>query len=435
MSVIVTDHHDIPYDTDEEDNKVYNYVEADAIVNPKQEDCKYPFKELCGAGVAYKLIEAMYIKMNKDKEDLYQYIEEVAMATICDVVELQGENRIFVKEGLQSIAYTENIGIRCLLEVNNLEDKRLNSYHFGFVIGPCINATGRLESAKMSMELLLETNHEVALEKAEELKSLNEERKEMTTRGVENAINQIEAGDFEASKVLVVYIPDCHESLAGIIAGRIKDKYYKPTLVLTKAEDNLIKGSARSIENYNMYEALTNAKKLLVKYGGHAMAAGFTLFESNIDSLREKLNVDCELNDIDMQPKVMIDVAMPLEYATTEFIEELQVLEPHGKGNEKPLFAYRNVRVASAKILGANKNVIKLKLVGDTGVQVEGIYFNPEEFTNNMTEWFGYEECDKMLHGWINDISLNITYSPQINTFRDVKSVQLVIKDYVKYNM
>ncbi len=433
MTVIVTDHHDIPYEMDEDGNKVFQKVNADAVVNPKQEECDYPFKELCGAGVAYKLMEALYAANEHELGEIQKYLEYVAIATVCDVMPLVGENRVFVKNGLERLNNCTNIGLKALIEANELSDKKLSTYHLGFVIGPCINATGRLNSAKLSLKLLLETDEKEAINQAINLKEINDNRKEMTVEATEIAIKQVEESNMLEEKVLVVYLPDCHESLAGIIAGRIKEKYYRPTLVITKGEDNLVKGSGRSIEEYNMYEELTECKKLLVKFGGHPLAAGLTLFESNIDSLRQKLNLNCKLSDNDILPKLKIDVAMPVDYISEKFIEQLSVLEPFGKGNEKPVFAHRNLKVNSAKIFGVNRNVIKLILESDVGTSIEAVYFNPEEFTDRITQWFGYEECDKMLHGWLNSVRLNVAYYPTINTYRDTTNIQLTLISYAKY--
>lgn len=432
MTVIVTDHHDIPYEIDEEGNKQFQKVEADAVINPKQEECSYPFKELCGAGVAYKLMEALLASKEYDSTVIEEYIEYVAIATVCDVVQLVGENRIFVKNGLERLSNCKNIGLRALIEANDLADKKLSSYHLGFVIGPCINATGRLNSAKLSLKLLLETDEKAAINQAINLKEINDSRKEMTIEATQEAIRQVEENNMLEENVLVIYLPECHESLAGIIAGRIKEKYYRPTLVITKSEDNLVKGSGRSIEEYNMYEELTECKKLLVKFGGHPLAAGLTLFESNIDSLRQKLNLNCKLTDNDILPKLKIDVAMPIDYVSTKLIEQLSMLEPFGKGNEKPVFAHKNLKVNSAKVFGVNRNVIKLVLESDIGTSLEAVYFNPDEFTDRITEWFGYEECDKMLHGWLNDVRINIAYYPTINNYRDMANIQLTVISYTK---
>ncbi len=432
IKVIITDHHDIPYEIDEEGKKEYSIVDADAVINPKQIDCSYPFKSLCGAGVAYKLIDALFEKNNVDKAYLSEFIQFVAIATVCDVMDLIDENRIFVKYGLESINQTRNIGLKALIDINQL-DKKIRTYHLGFVIGPCINATGRLDSAKLSLKLFLEEDSNKATKKAEELKKLNDSRKEMTIEGTQAGILQIEEQNMIEDKILVIYLPDVHESLAGIIAGRIKEIYYKPTIVITKTEENRVKGSGRSIEAYNMYDGISECKKLLIKFGGHPMAAGFTLFESNVNSFREKLNFNCQLSEEDFQPKLKIDVAMPIDYLTMDLTNQLDVLEPFGKGNEKPVFAHKNLKVNSAKILGVKRNVIKLMLESDVGTVIEGVYFQPEEFTNTITDWFGYEECDKMLHGWLNDVRINLAYYPSINDYRDVKNLQLVVISYSKY--
>lgn len=433
MTVVVTDHHDIPFEYDEEGKKEYILSAADAVIDPKQPDCKYPFKQLCGAGVAYKFVQVLYQEFGFDILDADAFIEFVAMATVCDVMDLTDENRILVKRGLEELNRTGNLGMRALIRANDLGTQKLMSYHLGFVLGPCINATGRLENAKLAMELLLENNYNVALKRANRLKELNDERKEMTTKGVEAAIEQIETTTLEGDKVLVVYLPDTHESLAGIIAGRIRERYYRPVLILTDSEEGELKGSGRSIEGYNMYEALTECSELLIKFGGHPMAAGFSIHGKDLEYFRHKLNLLCELTEEDLTPKLYIDVPMPIDYITFDLIEQLELLEPFGKGNEKPVFAQRNLKVRSARVLGRNANLLKLELESEDGARMEGIYFEVEEFMENIRQWFGEAEWDQMMKGWLNKVALDIAYYPSINEFNGMRALQVVVKSYLPH--
>lgn len=428
LTVVVTDHHQVPFIMEEE-KKHYILPPADAILNPKKASCKYPYKDLCGAGVAYKLIEALYTKREIPKNELYKFIEFVAIATICDVVSLTDENRIFVTKGLESINHTDNKGLRALISANELSDVKIDAHHVSFVLGPCINAAGRLETAYEAMELLVEENTENAINKAQNILAINAERKAMTEKGVEDAVEYLRR--FGDSKVYVVYLPDCHESLAGIIAGRIRENYNHPVLVIVNGEkQGILKGSGRSIEGYDMFEALQKCNDLLVKFGGHEMAAGFSLEEDKLDEFISRLNETCELNEESFIPKIKIDVPMPISYVTENLIEEFGRLAPFGKGNEKPVFAQKDVNILSAKILGKNRNVVKLTLEGiDEGV-CEGIYFDGDEFTENIINWFGQNEYDKMMHGWLNNIRLNIVYYPVINEFRGTKTIQIQIKRY-----
>lgn len=428
LTVVVTDHHQVPFFMEEE-KKRYILPPADAILNPKKVSCKYPFDDLCGAGVAYKLIEALYIKRDIPKEELYRFLEFVAIATVCDVVTLKDENRTFVIKGLERLNHSENTGLRALIGANELSDLKIDAYHIGFKLGPCINASGRLESAIASMELLLEDNVEAAIAKAKEILEINEERKEMTQRGVEEAEEFMK--NFSGEKVFVVCLPDCHESLAGIIAGRIRDAYHHPVLIVVNSDEKgILKGSGRSIEEYHMFEALQNCSDLLVKFGGHAMAAGFSLKEDNLDEFARRLNEQCELKEDAFIPKVRIDVPMPISYLSEDLIREIDGLAPFGKGNEKPVFAQKDMNVLSAKIMGKNRNVVKMTLEGADGSIGEGIYFNAEEFTENIINWFGQNEYDKMMHGWLNNVRLNIVYYPTINEFNGNKTIQIQIKRY-----
>ena len=335
LTVIVTDHHEVPYE--EVNGEIREILPpADAVINPKQKACPYPCKLLCGAGVAFKLICALYEKRGIAREKTYDYLDLVAVATVGDVMDLKEENRILVKEGLKYLRNTKNTGLQALIRANGLEDKKISAYHIGFVLGPCINASGRLDTARRSLELLQEEDPRKAAKLAGDLMAMNQSRKALTLEGVEEAIRQIDTTSLSKDRVLVVYLPECHESLAGIIAGRIREKYHKPTIVLTKGEQG-VKGSGRSIETYSMFEALNECKELLTKFGGHPMAAGLSLEEKNVEPFREKINRLCRLTEEDLQPKVVIDVPMPISYITRELIEQLELLEPFGKGNTKPV--------------------------------------------------------------------------------------------------
>lgn len=435
MTVVVTDHHDIPFEYDEDGKKEYLQSVADAVIDPKQPDCNYPFKHLCGAGVAYKFIQTLYAVCGVDVQEAERFIEFVALATICDVVDLRDENRILVKRGLAELNRTGNYGLRALIKANNLGMHQLQSYHLGFVLGPCINATGRLETAKLAMELLLEEHYDTALERAERLKALNDERKEMTQTGVAAAIEQVETTTLADDRVLVIYLPNTHESLAGIIAGRIRERYYRPTLIVTDSEGGMLKGSARSIEAYNMHDALTECKDLLIAFGGHPMAAGFSLPAKNLEYFRHKLNVLCELTEEDLTPKLYIDVPMPIDYIHFDLIEQLEQLEPFGKGNEKPLFAQKNLKVLSARVMGRNANLLKLELESENGARMEGIYFEVEAFMENIKAWFGEAEWDQMMKGWLNKVALDIAYYPSINEYNGIRAMQIVIKSYLPHTL
>ncbi|MCA9747888.1 MAG: single-stranded-DNA-specific exonuclease RecJ, partial [Romboutsia sp.] len=377
LTVIVTDHHDVPF-IEEDGVRTFLSSQADAIINPKQIECEYKFKSICGAGVAFKLMEALYEEIGMDKEECYKLIEFVAIATVCDVVDLIDENRIFVKNGLEMLNNSKNIGINALKKACGLEDKEITAYHLGFVIGPCLNASGRLDSAKKGLELLLMEDDEEAKNLAQEIVDLNDARKNMTKEGVDRAINIIDSTDINNDKILVVYIPDIHESLAGIVAGRVKEQYNKPTIILTKSEEG-VKGSARSIEEYNMFEGLLACKELLDKFGGHPMAAGLSLQEDKVDELRIALNNKCELTDEDLTRKIMIDSSLPLEYLNLHLIEELNVLEPFGKGNSKPVFGVRDAKITKAMLLGKDKNVLKLKLLTNNNITIDAMIFNDLE--------------------------------------------------------
>lgn len=426
LTVIVTDHHDVPF-IEKDGVRTFLSSQADAIINPKQIECEYKFKSICGAGVAFKLMEALYEEIGMDKEECYKLIEFVAIATVCDVVDLIDENRIFVKNGLEMLNNSKNIGINALKKACGLEDKEITAYHLGFVIGPCLNASGRLDSAKKGLELLLMEDDEEAKNLAKEIVDLNDARKNMTKEGVDRAINIIDSTDINNDKILVVYIPDIHESLAGIVAGRVKEKYNKPTIILTKSEEG-VKGSARSIEEYNMFEGLLACKELLDKFGGHPMAAGLSLQEDKVDELRIALNNKCELTDEDLTRKIMIDSSLPLEYLNLHLIEELNVLEPFGKGNSKPVFGVRDAKITKAMLLGKDKNVLKLKLLTNNNITIDAMIFNDlENFESKIIEKYGNEELDNLYNKSNNNIPMDFTFYPSINEWNGNKSIQIVV--------
>ena len=420
MTVLITDHHELQQ----------RIPAADAIVNPKQPECTYPYKSLCGAAVAYKLMICLYELCGIPVEETDAFIEFAAIATVGDVMDLTGENRILVKEGLKMINQTSNRGLKALIRANGLEDAQISSYHIGFVLGPCINASGRLDTAKRALELLLAEDDAVAEDLAYTLKELNDERKDMTQQGVAQAIELIEEGVLKEDKVLVVYLPDCHESLAGIIAGRIRERYHKPVFVLTDAADGL-KGSGRSIEAYNMFAEMSKCAELFTKFGGHPMAAGLSLPRENMEAFHKKINENSVLTEDDFIPKVTIDVPMPISYITERLVEELGLLEPFGKGNTKPLFAEKSLNILSARILGKNRNVIKLQVLGAAGTVMEAMYFGDvERFQEYLREKFGHTETEKLFQGRENAVTLSLAYYPGINEFRGNRTLQIVIQSY-----
>lgn len=430
ITVIVTDHHDIPFVEKENNVREFISLSADAVVNPKQSECNYRFKQLCGAGVAFKLVEILYETFNIDKKECFKFIEFLAIATVCDVVDLVDENRIFVKKGLELINSTTNLGLQELIRECELTEKTLSVYHLGFIIGPCINASGRLDSAKRGLELLLSDDEEEAVRLAKELVKLNEDRKDMTMKGVETAVEIIEKSGMINDKVFVIYIPDIHESLAGIIAGRIKEKYNVPTLVITKAEHG-VKGSGRSIEEYNMFEELIKCKDLLEKFGGHPMAAGFSLKEENIDEFRRRLNENTILKDEDLLRKVTIDSVLPLDAISYDVINDLERLEPFGKSNSKPLFAEKNINLLKATILGKNRNVLKLKLKTRMNKALDAIYFGDiEKFEEEVSSKYGNEELQKLYNGEYNHVNLDLVFYPNVNEYNGNTTIQIVIQNY-----
>lgn len=429
MTIIVTDHHDIPFIEKENGEREIISSDADAIINPKQNECNYKFKALCGAGVAFKFIQVLYEEMGIDKSEAYKLIEYVAIATVCDVVDLVDENRIFVKNGLKLLNETSNIGLKELIKVAGIENKEISVYHLGFVIGPSINASGRLDSAKKGVALLLSDSQAEAVELAKELHELNIQRKDITQQGVERAIEYIENNKMTSDKVLVVYTPETHESIAGIVAGRIREKYNLPTIVLTKATEG-VKGSGRSIEGYNMFEELNKCKELLGRFGGHPMAAGLSLEESNVEILREKLNKQTTLTDDEVAPKIYLDMQLPLEKISYDLIKEIGTLEPFGKGNSKPIFGEKQVTVVKAAILGQNKNVLKLNIMMRNGVYIDGIYFGDiEEFENIIIDKYGSDELDRLYNG-NSKVKLDMAFYPSINEYNGRVSLQVVVENF-----
>ncbi len=408
MTVIVTDHHDIGK---EEGKEVL--PPGDAIVNPKQEACMYPFPEICGGMVAFKLVQALYEAFGISKEKWLDMVEFAAIATVGDVMKLQDENRIIVKEGLKCIGNTKSLGLLKLIEKNNLDKDHITAYQIGFVIGPCLNAGGRLVTAKLALSLLLCQEEEEADRMAVELKDLNDQRKDMTKAGTDEAVKLVEE-HFYRDKVLVVYLPDCHESLAGIIAGRLRERFQKPAFVLTDGEE-YVKGSGRSIESYHMFDALMEVKDLLLKFGGHPMAAGLSLLKENVDEFRRALNEHADLTEEDFVKKVWIDVPMPLEYISEPLIEELDLLEPYGQGNEKPLFAQKDLSIRSVRVLGKNRNVVKFSLATKAGTPMDGLLF---------------EDGDLFVEELGDSRQLDVVYYPAVNEYNGNKSLQIIIKNY-----
>lgn len=445
MTVIVTDHHEPLFEEAQEENpqdparripsadgtRIFRLPPADVLVNPKQPNCPYPYKKLCGAAVAWKVVCLLY-RLCRIEEEAEQFLQFVGFATVGDVMELDGENRILVKEGLKQLRNTQNYGWRALIQANNLEFATLNSYHIGFVLGPCINASGRLDTAKRSLRLLLAKDAKEAETLAAQLKQLNDERKELTQAAVDLACEQIDGSGEANDRVLVVYLPECHESIAGIVAGRIRERYGKPTFVVTNAEaEDEAKGSGRSIEAYSMFEEMVKCQDLFRKFGGHPMAAGFSLLRSRIDEMRRRLNENCTMTEEDMAEKVMVDVPMPIHYIRESLVEELSVLEPFGNGNEKPLFAERHLKLLSARILGKNANVLKLQVANGAGCTMEALYFGiPDNILNYLTDKYGKEEVQKLLWGKANQIEMDLTYYPSINEYQGRRTLQIVIKNF-----
>ena len=417
MTIVVTDHHEVPY-LEENGEKKYLLPPADAVVDPHRADCEYPFKGLCGAAVAYKLVEVLYRVSGKSEQEVEHLqeslMENVAIATIGDVMDLVGENRVFVKKGLELLKTTKNEGLHALMQCTGVDTANLNTYHIGFVIGPCINAGGRLDTAKRALELLNASNRREAVTLAADLKELNDSRKEMTEEGVEEAVRQIESSSWKDDQVLVVYLPKCHESIAGIIAGRIKERYYRPTFVLTKGETG-VKGSGRSIEAYDMFAEMSRCRELFTKFGGHKLAAGLSLEEENVEVFRKRINELADLTEEDLQMKVSIDMRLPFPYINEELIHELKILEPFGKGNGKPLFAESKLRVIQPRIFGKNRNVLKCRLEDQQGNQMEAVYFGE------------VEDCLQQME---KKQIMSFTYYPSINEYMGRRTIQLTIVNY-----
>ncbi|MGN0279729.1 MAG: single-stranded-DNA-specific exonuclease RecJ [Lachnospiraceae bacterium] len=439
MTVIVTDHHEVPYEVQPDGSRKECLPDADAVVDPKQQACAYPFDGICGAVVAYKLVQVLLDRMisecsNPDVEEVKRIRQELlafaAFATIGDVMELVDENRIIVKYGLPLIAHSGNYGLQALITVNGLQDKPLSVYHIGFVLGPCLNATGRLDTATRALQMFLTRDKAEAVTIAGELKELNDSRKGMTLQGTEQAIELIEQTALKEDKVLVIYLPECHESLAGIIAGRIRECYQKPVFVLTKAEDG-VKGSGRSIDAYHMYDKMSECKELYTKYGGHKLAAGVSMPEENVEKFRRYLNEHCELSAEDFEERILIDVPMPMSYVTTDFVKQLSVLEPFGNGNPKPVFAQKNLHICKGRILGKNSNVGKYLVKDETGRQYDMIYFgNLDKWHDFLMEHFGQEERDRLYQTGSDGIQISVIYYPDINVYQGRESLQMVMKDY-----
>lgn len=430
MTVIVTDHHEIPFD-EQDGEKHYRIPEADAVVNPKQPGCPYPWKNICGAMVAWKLVLALYASLDIPREEAMEFLEFAAFATVGDVMELQGENRSVVALGLKRLQRTKNLGMATLIGRCQLADKPLSAYHIGFVLGPCFNASGRLDTAVRGIELLEEKDPAKAAALAQELQTLNEERKIMTENGVEEAVSWIEKEHAREDSVLVIYLPDLHESLAGIVAGRIRERYYRPTLVLTDAREG-VKGSGRSIPEYSMYEKLSRCRDLLTRFGGHPMAAGFSLERDRIPEFRRRLNELADLSQEDLMEKIMIDVPMPLSYLRPDLIRQLEMLEPFGNGNAKPVFAQKGVTIRRAFYIGKQKQYLKFVLETE-GRRIDGLYFGDSTaFAGDMCAWFGRETWEAALEGYTGGLCLSLTYYPQINTFRGEEQMQVVITGYCK---
>lgn len=408
MTVIVTDHHEVPADGERE-----ILPPADAVIDPKQRSCSYPFPEICGAVVAYKLVQALYEESGVSREEWLELLEFAAIATVGDVMKLQDENRMIVKYGLKKLGHTKNLGLKKLAEKTNLDLNSITAYHIGFVIGPCLNAGGRLQTAKLALSMLLAKDEETAEELAQELKDLNDMRKDMTEHWTAEA-KVLADTQYRNDKVLVIFLPDCHESLAGIIAGRLREYCQKPAIVLTRSEE-AVKGSGRSIESYHMFQKLSEVKDQMLKFGGHPMAAGLSLLEENIDEFRRELNERSGLTEEDFKAKLWIDVPMPIDYINERLVEELKILEPFGQGNEKPLFAQKQVRIRSCRVIGKNKNVVKLVLEGGSGMPMDGILF---------TDGIAFEEERA------GRTVMDIIYYPEINEYNGNRNLQVVIRNY-----
>ena len=436
MTVIVTDHHEVPFE-EHDGKKTYLLPKADAIVDPKQEDCAYPFKSLCGTGVAYQLMILLFRRMKRTMSRQEIFLQYTAIATVADVMELVGENRILVRKGLSYLNHTNHIGLRALMEVCGITPEQVRAYHIGFILGPCFNAAGRLDTIVHALALLESKEYDQALALAGELWAMNEERKELTRVGTERAVELIEHATWKDEHVYLVYIKDCHESVAGIIAGRLRERYYRPVLVFTDAsEEGQIKASGRSIDDYDMFTELSAFRSLFLRFGGHKMAAGLTMEKKNLETLRDGLNARCTLTQTQLMPLVMIDAAMPLGYISEEVIADLEKLEPFGRANEKPLFAQQHLSVLRLSRIGKNRNVVKMSVMGPEGIIMDALYFGDTDvFFDFLEEEYGRDNVAAALRGMRNTIDIGVTYYPQINEFQGKRSLQIVIQNYCRVSL
>lgn len=436
MTVIVTDHHEVPFE-EHDGKKTYLLPKADAIVDPKQEDCAYPFKSLCGTGVAYQLMTLLFRRMKRTMSRQEIFLQYTAIATVADVMELVGENRILVRKGLSYLNHTNHIGLRALMEVCGITPEQVRAYHIGFILGPCFNAAGRLDTIVHALALLESKEYDQALALAGELWAMNEERKELTRVGTERAVELIEHATWKDEHVYLVYIKDCHESVAGIIAGRLRERYYRPVLVFTDAsEEGQIKASGRSIDDYDMFTELSAFRSLFLRFGGHKMAAGLTMEKKNLETLRDGLNARCTLTQTQLMPLVMIDAAMPLGYISEEVIADLEKLEPFGRANEKPLFAQQHLSVLRLSRIGKNRNVVKMSVMGPEGIIMDALYFGDTDvFFDFLEEEYGRDNVAAAIRGMRNTIDIGVTYYPQINEFQGKRSLQIVIQNYCRVSL
>ena len=436
MTVIVTDHHEVPFE-EHDGKKIYLLPKADAIVDPKQEDCAYPFKSLCGTGVAYQLMTLLFRRMKRTMSRQEIFLQYTAIATVADVMELVGENRILVRKGLSYLNHTNHIGLRALMEVCGISPEQVRAYHIGFILGPCFNAAGRLDTIVHALALLESKEYDQALALAGELWAMNEERKELTRVGTERAVELIEHATWKDEHVYLVYIKDCHESVAGIIAGRLRERYYRPVLVFTDAsEEGQIKASGRSIDDYDMFTELSAFRNLFLRFGGHKMAAGLTMEKKNLEILRDGLNARCTLTQTQLMPLVMIDAAMPLGYISEEVIADLEKLEPFGRANEKPLFAQQHLSVLRLSRIGKNRNVVKMSVMGPEGIIMDALYFGDTDvFFDFLEDEYGRDNVAAALRGMRNTIDIGVTYYPQINEFQGKRSLQIVIQNYCRVSL
>lgn len=436
MTVIVTDHHEVPFE-EHDGKKIYLLPKADAVVDPKQEDCAYPFKSLCGTGVAYQLMTLLFRRMKRTMSHQEIFLQYTAIATVADVMELVGENRILVRKGLSYLNHTNHIGLRALMEVCGISPEQVRAYHIGFILGPCFNAAGRLDTIVHALALLESKEYDQALTLAGELWAMNEERKELTRVGTERAVELIEHATWKDEHVYLVYIKDCHESVAGIIAGRLRERYYRPVLVFTDAsEEGQIKASGRSIDDYDMFTELSAFRNLFLRFGGHKMAAGLTMEKKNLEILRDGLNARCTLTQTQLMPLVMIDAAMPLGYISEEVIADLEKLEPFGRANEKPLFAQQHLSVLRLSRIGKNRNVVKMSVMGPEGIIMDALYFGDTDvFFDFLEEEYGRDNVAAALRGMRNTIDIGVTYYPQINEFQGKRSLQIVIQNYCRVSL